>query len=298
VSELAPASAGRVTLALVGGLSLVLVAERRHLTELWSRVLFVRWRTWAIAAPLFGAAVLGPVPLAVAFVAALSAQGLRELSVVAGLPDGWRRMLVVAGAASAPLAVVAPRVWRGLPLVILLAASLAVLVRQDLGDVRHLAWAVFGWLWVPHMLGHFLFIREQLRGGPGLLLAIGTGVALSDVVAFAVGTLAGRHTLAPALSPGKTWEGVAGNVVGASLGVALMGFALPPHLPPPLLVALPFVVAAGCVWGDLLESAVKRHFGTKDAGTCLPGFGGVLDRIDSLLVVLPLTYWLLAACTR
>ena len=59
-----------------------------------------------------------------------------------------------------------------------------------------------------------------------------------------------------------------------------------------MVLALPLVVAVGCVWGDLIESLLKREFGTKDAGTWLPGFGGLLDRIDSLIVVAPLSYYL------
>jgi phosphatidate cytidylyltransferase len=122
---------------------------------------------------------------------------------------------------------------------------------------------------------------------------LGLSIALSDVGAFTIGRLFGRHRLAPAVSPNKTWEGAAGNVVGAYVGVALMRFAFPPDFPLPVAVGLPLVVAIGCVWGDLIESLFKREFGMKDVGTWLPGFGGMLDRVDSLIVVAPLSYFLL-----
>jgi phosphatidate cytidylyltransferase len=156
--------------------------------------------------------------------------------------------------------------------------------------VQRLAYAAFGFAFIPWLLGYFLLIRDHVAGGRGILLALGTSVAISDVAAFAVGHLFGRHALAAKLSPNKTWEGTAGNILGAYLGFLLMSFALPESLAAGLKWILPAIVAAGSVWGDLVESLIKRQFGVKDAGTCLPGFGGLLDRIDSLLVALPLAY--------
>src|SRR5207248_313938 len=107
--------------------------------------------------------------------------------------------------------------------------------------------------------------------------------ALSDVGAFTTGKLFGRYTprLTKHLSPSKTVAGVLGNLLGAALGLALLA--------PGALILAP-IVALGAVWGDLIESLLKRAAGAKDAGSWLPGFGGLLDRLDSLLVVLPLTF--------
>jgi phosphatidate cytidylyltransferase len=113
---------------------------------------------------------------------------------------------------------------------------------------------------------------------------------LSDIVAYVVGKTLGRHPLAPRLSPNKTVEGVAGNLLGAYIGVAIMGFALPSDTRMATMLGLPLLVGLGALWGDLVESALKREFSLKDAGAWLPGFGGLLDRIDSLIIVLPLTY--------
>ncbi len=159
--------------------------------------------------------------------------------------------------------------------------------------MRCLAFAALGFAYVPLLLDHVLLIDAWLPGGPGVLLVLGLAIALSDVAAFTVGKLFGRHRLSPVVSPNKTWEGVAGNLIGALLGTGLLAFALPPNLAGWLVVALPAVVALGCVWGDLIESLLKREFDTKDAGTWLPGFGGLMDRIDSLIVVAPLAYYVL-----
>lgn len=293
-NALMPEGAIRMSIALGGALGLVVVAERRHLREMPRRVLFVRWRTWAITAPIFGGAVTGGRWAAVAFVTVLAAVGMREYARMVGLPAPYRYAMYAAGLASAPIAATNLTLWRAMPPILLIGATLPPLLSQDVkSGVRHLAFAAFGFAYVPWLLAYFILVQNHVAGGPAILIALGAAVAFSDVGAFVAGRALGRHRLAERLSPNKTWEGALGNLAGAYLGFLLMGFAIPATLNPAVRWLLPVVVAAGSIWGDLLESLIKREFGVKDAGTWLPGFGGLLDRIDSLLVVLPLAYTVL-----
>jgi phosphatidate cytidylyltransferase len=131
---------------------------------------------------------------------------------------------------------------------------------------------------------------------PLLLLAMMALVWVADSAAYFVGRAFGRHKLAPTISPGKTWEGVAGAVVG----VLLYGFSLRHafeeirEVSGVSLLAILVLLTAASIVGDLFESLAKRQVGMKDSGTVLPGHGGVLDRIDSLLPTLPLAALLLA----
>lgn len=125
---------------------------------------------------------------------------------------------------------------------------------------------------------------------PLLLLAVMALVWVADIAAYFSGRAFGRHKLAPSISPGKTWEGVA----GAAVGVLIYGFAVAPVLP--AVQNLERFVLAGClllltalsIVGDLFESLAKRQAGVKDSSQLLPGHGGILDRIDSQLSTLPL----------
>ena len=289
-------AATRLSLALGGGLGAIVALERGRLRSLSQSVLFVRWRTWLITAPIFGAAVMWSRWCALVFVMALALQGMREYARIVELPRAYRLALYAAGLVCAPVALWSITVWRAMPPILLIGATIPALLSQDVrAGVRDIAYAALGFAYIPWLLTYFLLIREHTVGGAGLLLAVGTAVAVSDVCAFVVGRAAGRHRMAERLSPAKTWEGAAGNVLGAYLGFALMGFAVPAGVP--MLWAIPLVVAVGCVWGDLVESLIKRQFGVKDAGGWLPGFGGLLDRIDSLLIVLPLVYTLVVVAT-
>jgi phosphatidate cytidylyltransferase len=168
-----------------------------------------------------------------------------------------------------------------------LLATAPTLAEQDVErGVHRLTSLAFGLWYLPVSLSLLVLLAREPRGGPGLLLALGLAVALSDIGAFTLGRLWGRRPLAARLSPSKTLAGAAGNIIGAALGLGL----LHPLAPDAPLLALLFVVAIGALWGDLLESLLKRNAGAKDAGQWLPGFGGMLDRADSLLVVLPLAF--------
>jgi phosphatidate cytidylyltransferase len=127
-----------------------------------------------------------------------------------------------------------------------------------------------------------------------LLLAIGATWA-ADVGAYVVGSLAGRRTIAPRISPSKTWEGTFGGFAAAA--VAVLGIAALFGLPRGEAALAATLIGPLAFAGDLLESWVKRRAGVKDSGTLFPGHGGMLDRIDSLLAVAPFVAGLtVAAC--
>ena len=129
--------------------------------------------------------------------------------------------------------------------------------------------------------------------GPAALLMLLAFIWIADSAAYFAGRAFGKHKLAPAISPGKTWEGVAGAVAGTmvyamicaeaspSLGAAVRGATWPVYL------GIALLLCAVSVVGDLFESLIKRQAKVKDSGTLLPGHGGVLDRIDSITSTLP-----------
>jgi phosphatidate cytidylyltransferase len=129
--------------------------------------------------------------------------------------------------------------------------------------------------------------------GPALLLFAMVIIWVGDTAAYFVGRSIGRHALAPHLSPKKTWEGTGASFVG-SLVVAVI-FARFMTVPLPHLLAMASVGNVAGQVGDLLESAYKRSAGLKDSGSLLPGHGGVLDRIDALILAIPVVwyYWIL-----
>ncbi len=125
---------------------------------------------------------------------------------------------------------------------------------------------------------------------PWLLLGVMAMVWMADISAYFTGRQFGKHKLAPNISPGKTWEGVAGGMLGVMLYMLIVMAASDMTQRYSLLVILLFAIVgvALSVMGDLFESAIKRQAGVKDSGTLLPGHGGLLDRIDALTSTLPL----------
>ena len=132
------------------------------------------------------------------------------------------------------------------------------------------------------------------RHGIAFLLAAVIVTVTDDVASLLVGSAMGRHQLAPSISPNKTWEGVIGGGLAAILmAVVVVHFIHPWTVSKALLFGI--VVAIVAPLGDLSQSMIKRHLGLKDMGRLLPGHGGILDRFDGLLFVLPATYFVVKA---
>lgn len=157
------------------------------------------------------------------------------------------------------------------------------------GAADRLGRAVFGIGWIAGLLPFLLRLREVPSGAAWVLLALGVGWA-ADTGAYFAGRKFGSRKLYPSVSPNKTWEGLYGGIAGAVLWVVLLQWTLLPSLSwLDVLVLAPAASVAG-VLGDLCESLLKRAFGVKDSGTILPGHGGLLDRIDSVLFVAPVVW--------
>ena len=150
--------------------------------------------------------------------------------------------------------------------------------------------AAGGPLCLGFTLSYVLLLRELDQGTQWLVLALFSAFA-TDTGAFFVGRALGRHRMAPTISPGKTWEGAAAGLLAGIATALLLDtlFALPLTLLEAALVGLGASLAAQ--GGDLVESALKRYVGAKDTGRLIPGHGGVLDRLDSIVLALVLVYY-------
>jgi phosphatidate cytidylyltransferase len=146
------------------------------------------------------------------------------------------------------------------------------------------AWTIAGILYIGWLLSYLVALRDLADGRNWVFLALFATFG-SDTAAFFIGRAWGRHRLAPSISPGKTWEGAIAGVLGATI-VSLF-FTLPTPLNLPFThwqaIFLGLLVSIFGQFGDLVESLLKRNMGVKDSGKLLPGHGGFLDRIDSVI---------------
>jgi phosphatidate cytidylyltransferase len=154
---------------------------------------------------------------------------------------------------------------------------------------------VLGVMYVAFLGGFLIATRVGFDSHPYLsthLLAYFFLVVFgADAGAYFVGKALGKHKLVPAISPGKTWEGLFGGLIAAAGFAAVATFSFFPELPYQFSIPLGVVMAAVSVLGDLTESAIKRGSNKKDAASILPGHGGFLDRLDSLLFNAPILYY-------
>lgn len=160
------------------------------------------------------------------------------------------------------------------------------------GALRDVAAAAFAATYLPFMAGFVMLMLTEPQGRLQVLVFILLAVS-NDVGGYIAGVLYGRHPMAPTISPKKSWEGLAGSFILAILvgvSAAVWGFQVSPWIG----VALGIVAPLTATVGDLAESLIKRDLELKDMGTLLPGHGGLLDRLDSMLLTAPFVYMMMS----
>ena len=167
------------------------------------------------------------------------------------------------------------------------------LADRPAGFFRDVTAATFTAAYVPFLVG-FAALMTVPPDGPRRVTAFIATVVCSDVGGYAAGVLFGKHPMAPSVSPKKSWEGFGGSLVACSLAGAVF-FATLFDVSPLYGVLYGLAVVVSATLGDLGESMVKRDIGIKDMGNLLPGHGGLMDRLDSLLPTAPIAWLLLLA---
>ncbi len=229
------------------------------------------------------------------FVLAVALVALHELYAMS-LPsdrrtEGW---LAVLGGALLTAVIASGRiefVQAATSFLFLFFAVFFLLRFKDLRTVTvHLSIVFFGFFYLSLMLGHLGLIRLLPFGREWIFLVL-VVIMAGDTAAYFVGSAVGRRKLYPAISPNKSIEGALGGLVGSLAGAFLVRATFFPQISLVDVFFFGVVVAAAGQVGDLFESMLKRSCGVKDSGTIIPGHGGILDRLDSLLFAFPLAYY-------
>jgi phosphatidate cytidylyltransferase len=233
---------------------------------------------------------VGGIALALCVVAvAVVASG--EYQRLARSAGAQPSMIVTAAAVVYPLLAATGRWSWAVPVLVVavFAASIAAMSGDRRGRaLTNAAVDILGALYAGVLPAYLVLARAD--AGTAATLAILSIVWINDIAAYVVGALWGRHKLVPAISPGKSVEGLAAGLAGAVAAGIVIARSL--DRPVPALALVAFAVALSAVAGDLWESAMKRAAGVKDSGALLPGHGGLLDRIDAVLFGVPVGYYL------
>jgi len=227
-----------------------------------------------------------------ALFAAISMLEFYNMALPTRKGESWLAALTAAALVLAPCSTASSRLLLSIPGLLFLAFSLLFLFRiRAINEAAHdIAFALLGFLYIPFLLVHLVLLRQTIYGIQWLLVIM-LIVMTNDSAAYYSGSAFGTHRLYEKVSPKKSIEGAIGGLFGSVCGTLLAKFTFFPQLTLFDAVATALVVGMIGQLGDLFESLLKRSFGVKDSGTLIPGHGGVLDRMDSILFAAPVTYY-------
>jgi phosphatidate cytidylyltransferase len=285
-------------LLALGAVALVVVGRvlKKDVSKVW-----VIWRSWLIMAPLGMVVVALGREASIAGGALLALLGFKEYARATGLYRDRAMTLVVYGA----IVVMAVAAWvadpttggarlgwfglmQAMPIYAVAAIWVVPIARNRVvGQLQAVGLATLGFLYVGWMFGHLAFLVNTTNAY-GYVLFVIFAVEICDIAAYTFGKLFGRRALRSNVSPKKTWGGSIGGLAVAMALPWALWFSFPASFDWRAKILTGLIVGIGGQLGDLSISVLKRDLGIKDMGAAIPGHGGVLDRIDSLIFVAPL----------
>jgi phosphatidate cytidylyltransferase len=289
----------RLAVVVLGGTGVLLLFLTYGLDQQLGSV----WRTyrgWVVMLPIVLAAVFAGRTAIIVGVALLAITAFKEFARATGLyRDWWMTGAVYLGIVAVAATSLVRDPWLNLPgwyglfmalpvYIVCLILVIPIARNRAKGQLQSTALAIVGFVYLGWMFCHVGFLANSPHAY-GYLLFLVLAVEGNDVAAFTCGKLFGRRKLREAISPNKTWGGSVGAVAVSMALPWLVRFSFP-HFGPLQLLLTGAIVGVGGQLGDLTISMIKRDVGVKDMGALIPGHGGLLDRIDSLIFVGPLFF--------
>lgn len=284
---------------VVAGLALAFLrwGLKKDVTSIW-----MTYRSWLVMTPLILGFVFGGRVPFIVFVCMLAGLGFKEFARATGLyRDWWMTGAVYLGITAVGMTSLMSQPqneepgpgWYGLfaalPVYAVALILLIPILRNRVeGQLQNVALAIVGFIYFGWMFGHLAFLANATNTY-GYLLFVIFATEINDVAAFTCGKLFGKRPFRSNISPKKTWGGALGALAVAMILPWLLHFSFPQFGVTQLLLA-GLIIGVGGQLGDLAISVIKRDIGIKDMGVGIPGHGGILDRIDSLIYVAPLFF--------
>ena len=291
-----------ISLAIAGAV----LALLRFVLKKETASMFKTYWSWILIAGIgFIVVFLGRIPTIVG-ITLVALYAFKEFAHASGLyRDSWMTGAVYAGIVTVGIASAVSdlrgeepgRGWYGFfvampALAIALIVLIPILRNRARGELQRISLAIIGFVYIGWMFGHLGFIANA-RNAYGFVCYLIFATALTDVAAFTFGKMFGGHPLRSEISPNKTWEGALGAFGVAIILPWLLRFSFP-FFGAWQLILTGLIVGIGGQLGDLSISVIKRDIGTKDMAETIPGHGGILDRIDSLVYAAPLFMHMIA----
>lgn len=277
---------------------LVIIFNLKDLRKTFESNIWKRYYAFFIMAPLYLIAIFGGGFYALIFLFIVMLLALNEFRKMSKLPAIYYYFSIFFALITIIVSAFFPRYFYALPVIYFIILTLVpVFLNEGKDSLKNVAYSLFVNIWINFSLAFFI-LTGYSENGLNMLILMGFSIVLSDVFAYAIGTLFHKihffdqYKIADKITPNKTFAGAIGNIIGAGIGIAITKFALPMFSLQSLIILAVLIGISGLM-GGLTESMVKRSFKVKDSGTLIPGHGGILDRIDSAIRIIVIFYYYL-----
>jgi phosphatidate cytidylyltransferase len=284
----------------LAGFFLVLILKKFDLKNLWKGELGKRYLSWLfIGSILMVFIFLGGIPSLI-FLSLIMSLALYELCKITKVPRAYLITLIIIAIGS----IITTSFFTGkfyiLPIFYFAIITGVAIKLNDKKGFFNSSISLYASIWIIFALCHFVLLghlNNTIDNTKALLFLVAFAVPLADIGAYVFGKafskikFLNKFKIANNISPNKIWAGILGDIIGAGIGIWIMYFTIGNYFSILQLVFLAILIGFFSVMGDLNESMVKRYFKVKDSSNILPGHGGILDRIDSILRVIVVVYY-------